>query len=391
MSFFSLNILFFQVLGLWFPEDTSPLWQIILYRIYNAIAVTSICTFALSQFFAVLTCFHDPKELTNASFLLVTVIAVGGKMFNMTLCRNEIGRMIKLFDVEPFKAVDDYEVAIQWQFHRTVKLYTSVYGILTTVTCTLITLLSLVRDMPRRQLLLRAEYPFDDSVSTGYWVSYIHQLYSHYLGAIFNVTFDTFVAALMLATSAQLDILKYRFVVMPSAMEKECSESNHKVNNEEVVEMESKYLANQTNHHLAIFQFSKWTNDTFTVSIFLQYCASSLVFCISVFTLTNLAPFSKEFNSLLLYVGCMLVQIFILCHAANDVTIRSENMADGVYKMDWTSLSVSSKRSLVIIMARTLSPIKYTSGHVVSLSLISFSSLLKLSYSIFNILKQASE
>ncbi|XP_063978285.1 odorant receptor 46a-like [Diachasmimorpha longicaudata] len=391
MSFFSLNILSFRILGLWFPEDTSSVWQIFLYRIYNAFAVTAMCTFVLSQFFALLTCLNDTKELTNASFMLLTMIAVAGKMFNMTVYRYEISKMVKLFDLEPFKSMDENEVVIKSKFHRSVKRFTSVYGTLGTATCTLITLFSLIRDMPRRQLLFKARYPFDDSASVGYWVSYIHQLYSHYMGAVVNMTFDTFVSALMLATSAQLEVLKYRFVMMPSVMENERSGIGCKGDSEEIEKMETKYLGNHTNHHLAIFEFSKMTNDTFTGSIFLQYCASSLVLCVSVFTLTQLKPLSKEFNSLLMYVGCMLVQIFIFCDAANDVTIRSETMAEGIYKMDWTSLSVNSQKSLVLIMARTLRPIRYTSGHVVSLSLVSFSSLLKMSYSVYNILTQSSE
>uniref|UniRef100_A0A0C9RBE7 Odorant receptor n=1 Tax=Fopius arisanus TaxID=64838 RepID=A0A0C9RBE7_9HYME len=390
MSFFSLNILSFRVLGLWFPEESST-WKLIIYRIYNAFAVTAMCTFVLSQFFALLSCFHDTKELTNASFMLVTMIAVAGKMFNMTIYQYEIRRMVELFDLEPFKSLDDNEVMIKSKFHRSVKRFISVYGTLGTATCTVITLFSLIRDMPRRQLLFKARYPFDDTESIGYWISYIHQLYSHYMGAVVNMTFDTFVSALMLATSAQLEVLKYRFVMMPNLMENERSGSGTKGNPEEIERMETKYLGNHTNHHLAIYEFSRATNDTFTGSIFLQYCASSLVLCVSVFTLTHLKPLSKEFNSLLMYVGCMLVQIFIFCDAANDVTIRSETMGDGIYKMDWTSLSVKSQKSLVLIMARTLRPIRYTSGHVVSLSLVSFSSLLKLSYSVYNILNQSSD
>uniref|UniRef100_A0A0C9QGX1 Or46a_0 protein n=1 Tax=Fopius arisanus TaxID=64838 RepID=A0A0C9QGX1_9HYME len=243
------------------------------------------------------------------------------------------------------------------------------------VTCTLITIFSLIRDMPRRQLLFKARYPFDDSTAIGYWISYMHQHYSHYLGAIFNTFFDTFIGALMLDTSAQLEILKYRLIMMPSAMENERSQSGCKGSPEEVQKIESKHLENHTNHHLAILEFSKMTNETFTVSIFLQYCASTLVLCISVFTMTNLKPFSKEFNSLLMYVSCMLVQIFVICDAANDVTVRSENMSEGIYRMDWTCLSIASQKSLVLIMARTLKPIRYTSGHVVNLSLVSFGSV----------------
>nr|WHS04446.1 odorant receptor 43 [Psyttalia incisi] len=389
MSFFSLNILSFRILGLWFPDENSSTWRTTLYRIYNAFALAIMCTFILSQFFSVITCLDDTKELTNALFMLLTMLVAVGKMFNMTLSRYKIMRMIKLFGLEPFKPLDDNELLIQSKFHRSLKGFITVYGTLGVSTFILITLFSLIRDMPRRQLLFKARYPFDNSASTGFWISYIHQIYSHYLGALFNMTFDTFVSALMLATSAQLEIFKYRFAMMPSEME--MAGSACKGSPDEIQRMETKYFSRHTNHHLAIFEFSRMTNDTFTVSIFLQYCTSSIVLCISVFALTQLKPMSKEFNSVLMYIGCMLLQIFIFCDAANDVTVRSETMADGIYQMDWTSLSIRSQKSLILIMARTLRPIRYTSGHVVNLSLVSFGSLLKLSYSTYNLLTQSAQ
>ncbi|XP_011300074.1 uncharacterized protein [Fopius arisanus] len=257
MSSFYLNIFTLRMLGFWFPDETSATWRTNLYRIYNAFAVTAMCGFVLSQFFAALSCLHDTKELTNASFLLVTIIAVAGKMFNLTIYQYKIRRMVGLFDLQPFKSLDDNEVLIKSKFHRSVKRFIFVYATMSIVTCTLITIFSLIRDMPRRQLLFKARYPFDDSTAIGYWISYMHQHYSHYLGAIFNTFFDTFIGALMLDTSAQLEILKYRLIMMPSAMENERSQSGCKGSPEEVQKIESKHLENHTNHHLAILEILK--------------------------------------------------------------------------------------------------------------------------------------
>ncbi|XP_011311726.1 odorant receptor 46a, isoform A isoform X2 [Fopius arisanus] len=387
MSLFSLSIFVFRILGLWFPDENPSTWRTKLYRIFNIFTVTMMCTFTLTQFLALPSCIHDAEELTNASFMLLTMIAVTGKMWNMTLYRKEISRMVKLFDLEPFKPLDDHEVAIKRKVRRSIRLFTIMYGTLTEVTCSMLTLSSFIRDIPRRQLLFKSWYPFDRSTLIGFWIAYVHQTISHYIGANVNVAFDTFIPGLMMATTAQLEIIKYRFITMPKTIENKCSESVCEVNEDELMKIETKYLADYTRHHLKILRFSKTTNNTFTGSIFLQYCASSLVLCVSVFSLSTLKPLSKEFNSLVMYVACMLVQIFIFCDAANE----SGTIADAIYEMDWTSLSTTSKKSLVLIMVRTLRPIMYSSGHVVSLSLVSFSSLLKLSYSVFNILNHSSQ
>ncbi|XP_063988385.1 odorant receptor 46a-like [Diachasmimorpha longicaudata] len=391
MSLFSISIFFFRIMGLWFPDEETSTWKTKLYKIYNGFTVMMMCTFTLTQFLALPSCIHDAEELTNASFMLLTMIAVTGKMWNMTLHRKQISKMVKLFDVEPFKTLNDDEVTIKLKFQRSIKLFTILYGMLTDATCSMLTLSSIIRDIPHRQLLFKAWYPWDRSYSVGFWYAYIHQTVSHYIGANVNVAFDTFIPGLMMATTAQLEIIKYRIISIPKAIEKELSKSVCGANAEQLIKLETRYLTDCSRHHLAILEFSKSTNATFTGSIFLQYCASSLVLCVSVFSLSHMKPLSKEFNSLLMYVACMLVQIFIFCDAANEVTIKSQTIADAIYDMDWTSLSVNSKKSLVLIMVRTLRPIMYTSGHVISLSLVSFSSLLKLSYSVYNILNHSSQ
>ncbi|XP_011311655.1 odorant receptor 46a, isoform A [Fopius arisanus] len=299
--------------------------------------------------------------------------------------------MVKIFDLEPFKPLDEPEVAIQKKVHRSIRFYTILYGTLTNTTCSMLTLSSFIRDIPRRQLLFKSWFPFDRTTPVGFWSTYVYQTIYHYMGANVNIAFDTFLPGLMMATTAQMEILKYRFITLPRMIENKCFESVCEVNADELIKIETKYLADYTRHHLKILRFSKATNDTFTVSIFLQYCASSLVICVSVFSLSTLKPLSKEFNSLVMYVACMLIQIYIFCDAANEATIKSGTIADAIYEMDWTALSTTSQKSLVLMMARTLRPIMYTSGHMISLSLVSFNSLLKLSYSIWNILNRSSQ
>ncbi|KAL0112585.1 hypothetical protein PUN28_012115 [Cardiocondyla obscurior] len=56
--------------------------------------------------------------------------------------------------------------------------------------------------------------------------------------------------------------------------------------------------------------------------------------------------------------------------------------------MDWPSLSVTEKKELMMIMARTNIPIKFTSSFLITMSLQSYSSILKTSYSAFNLLQK---
>ncbi|KAK0093799.1 hypothetical protein PV326_012631, partial [Microctonus aethiopoides] len=115
---------------------------------------------------------------------------------------------------------------------------------------------------------------------------------------------------------------------------------------------------------------------------------SLIVICNGSHRLSNVVPFTSEFLTIIGYLMCMLMQIFIYCFYGNAVIHKSINLYNEIYAMDWLILDVSTKKSLLIIMKRTLRPIKFTSGHLVVLSLKSFNRLIKLSYSMYNVLHQ---
>ncbi|XP_044001662.1 odorant receptor 47a-like, partial [Aphidius gifuensis] len=131
-------------------------------------------------------------------------------------------------------------------------------------------------------------------------------------------------------------------------------------------------------------RFAETTNETFTYSMFIQYFVSSVAICSSVFQLTYINVLSKEFVSLIAYIMCMTTQIYIYCICGENISSESDTVTFSLYNSEWTSLSINGKKSLIIMMIRSLKPIKYTCGYIITLSLDAFTNILKLSYSIFN-------
>lgn len=69
-------------------------------------------------------------------------------------------------------------------------------------------------------------------------------------------------------------------------------------------------------------RFANLLKETFGISVFLQYCAGSLILCASTFSVSQLKPFSADFVALIIYVMCILIQIFIYCRYANELTLE---------------------------------------------------------------------
>lgn len=73
------------------------------------------------------------------------------------------------------------------------------------------------------------------------------------------------------------------------------------------------------------FYFSRLagkSNDVFSVMIFVQYSLSTIVLCVSVLQLTHMKPLSVEAAGVLMYLACMLIQIFIYCLYGGQVTVE---------------------------------------------------------------------
>ncbi|KAH0554910.1 hypothetical protein KQX54_013781 [Cotesia glomerata] len=121
--------------------------------------------------------------------------------------------------------------------------------------------------------------------------------------------------------------------------------------------------------------YSHLSNDVFSPVIFLQYTLSSLILCMCVQSLTKLAFMGPEFVFLLVFLGCMLMEIYFYCWYGNEVMLESMDLSISIYKMNWYFLTNESKKDLLIMKTRTLKPIKYTSGTLIELSLDSFTNV----------------
>nr|AQN78479.1 olfactory receptor 77 [Meteorus pulchricornis] len=389
MSSLSYNIFVLRCLGLWYSDNWITGFKAKVYVGYTIFIFTVVYTFTLSHLVMLYQCIHSADDFADASFMLLTFLVICRKMFNIVHNRKLIAELVASLKNDPFRPQDEVESDIDKEYTWKTKLYTLVYGILSDSTCTMLTIASILRDVPNRTLPFKAWLPFSIATPTAYYFAYVHQTLGHYMGCNVNVGFDTLVPSMMMMTCAQLKIFKHRVQKIHQTLKRMKNSSLVEYSVQDQERMEKELVADCAKHHIAIYQFAKFTNQSFDVSIFLQYCASSLILCVSTWTLSQLKPMSQEFFSFVLYLVCMLTQIFVFCRYATEVRLESEKISDAVYETDWTLLSVRAQKSLVTIMARTLHPIEYKTGHI-TLSLDSFSRLLKLSYSVLNVLQHSS-
>ncbi|XP_071631645.1 uncharacterized protein [Temnothorax longispinosus] len=129
-------------------------------------------------------------------------------------------------------------------------------------------------------------------------------------------------------------------------------------------------------------------NSKFKMTIAMQFVVSTLVVCSNLYQMTKSTALNASYLPLLLYMSCMLTQIFIYCWYGNEVKLKSSQLLNNIFAIDWVTMDRNLKKGLLFIMTRATVPIEFTSAYVLSMNLDSFVGLLKTSYSAYNILKQ---
>ncbi|CAD6240459.1 GSCOCT00008800001.3-RA-CDS, partial [Cotesia congregata] len=367
-------------LGLWKLENITG-WKKYLQIIYSYFWITIVSCCVFFELLAITEHINDVQQFVDSSIILLTMIAICGKMFNVLARRKEIIHLLAILQTYPCCYQDDEEKNIQDKYDKTINLRTIVYLGLTESAVTMVLSVSMLNDIPNRALAYNVWVPYDPTTSIGYFVTYGHQFFAHFVGASVNAAFDTLVPSLILKINCQLSILEHRINLISKNVYNDDSLADIK-KNKEISE-----ISKCVDHHLKIFQLVEILNKIFSSVIFLQFSISTIVICVTVYRLSQIQLSHPEFIPTACYFICMLLQVFIICLASSECSFKSYDIVTAVYQTNWYILSVSSQKSLLLIMRRSLRPLKFTAGSFVEISLNTYNQLVKLSYSAYNVLQ----
>ncbi|KAF7992982.1 hypothetical protein HCN44_005763 [Aphidius gifuensis] len=386
----------FTLLNFWgvWPSTNSSKWKQYIYSVYTIFMIILVYTNTLSQIIDLFVSFKNLKQFINNAFILLSTIGAGVKAAHLIWQRKTIINLMKIIQSHPCIPQDEDEQIVQQKFNNKIKRMNFAYICLFVCTITTLTIASFFRDIPMKQLYYHAWIPFDYSSKFRFWMVYIHQVIAHGFDASLHAAYDTLAPAMMIQTCAQFELLNLRFEKLPQSLKKKIHKfggnNNVMINSQHLKREEAKKIGECVSHHIQIIEFSKKNNSIFGTSIFLQYSVSSLVLCMSVLRLSQLNTFSPDLASVFLYLISMISQVFIPCFAGNQLTVQSSQICDAIYSMDWTTLTISTQKSLVLIMSRSQKPVQFISGRIIPLSMNSFNNVIRISYSIFNVLHGSS-
>ncbi|KAK9739614.1 7tm Odorant receptor [Popillia japonica] len=235
--------------------------------------------------------------------------------------------------------------------------------------------------------------PFDyRSSKPAFIAGILYQFVAVIYYAFIIIGFDTLYTAILGYVSAQLDIIQGAFeTIRPRCMVRLGLKLSQDVLKDPPALMDEmhKEMNKVVNHLQVLLNICRRLEEIFTNVILAQVMISLIVFCTCIFLVSNLPMMSFNFAAEMIYMIAIECQLLIYCVFGNKVTVSSSNISSSIYNGDWYSTSTSFKRSMLITMSRMQKPIYFTIGKFTPLTLSTFLTISRASYSFFAVLKNS--
>ncbi|KAH0808225.1 hypothetical protein GEV33_014566 [Tenebrio molitor] len=220
-----------------------------------------------------------------------------------------------------------------------------------------------------QELPFLAWYPYCYRASPQYQLTYVYQVVANFFIAITNQNIDAFISALLMYTATQCEML--------------CDDLAN------LVGTDRRNFGRCVKHHQEILRFAQSTNQFLSVMTFGQFANSVVAICMTMFQLSVVTPFTPDFYTLVCCQSACFTQVFVYCWFGNEVMIKSSNISFSAYESGfWIDSSIALQKDLVFFLMRCCKPIQLRAVNFFGLSLQSFTSILRTSWSYFALLQQ---
>ncbi|XP_045764808.1 odorant receptor 85c-like [Maniola jurtina] len=232
-------------------------------------------------------------------------------------------------------------------------------------------------------------FPFDTSETPIFHIAVVYMSVLITLQAYGHVTMDCTIVGFYAQAKTQLQILRHKFEHFVDEFESEGKSTDHfeyiDQNENHKRALQKKFVC-CLDHYELIVWFVKEVESIFGEAMIFQFFVMVWVICMTTYKIVGLSVMSAEFISIVMYLGCMLAQLYIYCYYGTLLKVESELVNDSIYQSGWQSLSPAFRRQLYMLMERCKRTVELRTAFVIPMSLDTYISILRSSYALFTIL-----
>ncbi|KAK0179859.1 hypothetical protein PV327_005570 [Microctonus hyperodae] len=325
MSSLDYNFTLLKYCGIWRPRDWSPGWKTRFYSSYTAFVIIVVFAMSLAEMIDIFLSLNNIEEFADGMFMLLTMISCCGKILTLLVYRQRIILLLETLECRICQTNNSMETAVRETYHQSMRIRTKAFTCVVISTIVVMTISYCSLNIPRRTLPLRIWLPFDVGTDKVYWLVFFEEFLSLFFAAIIDIAYDTLVPAFMSSICEQFGLLECRIRTFVMGID-----NNYKYSEKHRIKLEKKQFADFVQHHLLLFRFADEANDIFGPAILVQYISRT------------------------------------------ELTDASQTFSSAMYSARWDKLHASNKKSLILMMTRSSTPIIFSTAKLIQMSLDSY-------------------
>ncbi|XP_063832633.1 odorant receptor Or2-like [Ostrinia nubilalis] len=382
------NIKGLYLFGIWQTNSTRK-----RNCIYNIIHCTTIL-FVLTQFVDLYRQLDDVnKALNNLSMTFIGVISCA-KCWSYVLRQPQWQKLAADISDEELASMKENDETVMIKM-KEYKLYSRVitylYWVLVTMTDTALIVTPLlkylttstyranIRDgVEEYPQIMSCWFPFDYMTMPGYMVSCVIQIVMSIQGSGIIAASDANAITIMTFMKGQMQILKAKCVKLFENLNGNPEEFSRRV-------MECH------RHHTFLVKQSEVFDKLLSPVMFIYVLICSMSICCSVVQFFSSGATAAQKLWVIQYTSAQIAQLFLFCWHGNEVFVESKDVDQGVYESDWWKANPRMRKQVLLLAGKLNRPILYTAGPFSRLTVPTFISIIKGSYSFFTLFAQMQE
>ncbi|XP_046967569.1 odorant receptor 46a-like [Vanessa cardui] len=378
----SPHLLRLRLGGYYQIDPRSPKLRKILHTIYMRISLAWILVYTIQQAIKVYEVREDIDKVMATLFLFLTHTDSIYKQVVLTVRSDEIEELLDIMRGSLYNQDNPDHKSFLLEVARYSLLILNLDNILALFTCFLWVVLPFVLHLQGKPVEFAVWLPFDVNMDPVFYFTALYVWVTTSWLAFCNTSIDVMVSFLLAQCKTQLSIVRHDLEHLIQRSQEESASTGE--SNADVINRRFNKILQ---HHIQIIYFAKKVEQIFGNAVAYQFLASGWIICTSVYRMVEMNPASIQFLSMVLYIYCMLLQIFMYCYYGNEVTHESKKLMESAYFMDWLNTNVKHRRHLIFFMERIKCPIQPLAGVIIPLSNETFVSIVKSSYTFYALLK----
>ncbi|XP_063616455.1 odorant receptor 94b-like isoform X3 [Cydia splendana] len=280
-----------------------------------ALAVTS--TYLVQELIYAYLERGDMDTLARVMFLLLCHVTSIAKQIIFMVRASRIAKLVQDFDDMAYNPKETTRKNLLIKRAQGASRLGTAYAGTAALTCALWTIFPFLARLGGTRVNFALWIPF-----TYYsWPEFfIVLLYTHYvtsLVGIANTTMDAFIATILGQCKTQLTILKMDFESLAERANERARETG-----EQVSAAAAALLVRCIKHHHKICDTSREVQAIFGGAVLLQFGIGGWILCMAAYKIVGLSVASLEFVSMVMFLMCILTELFLYCYYGNEVAVE---------------------------------------------------------------------